>query len=219
MTAGAAQLVRPYHHGDLRNACVRAALELLETEGLEATTLRAVAERAGVSRSAPYRHFETKRALLAATAAEGFRRLTADLQRAQEKAGTDSEARLYAGCLAYVRFGASHPSLYRLMFAGDFCEGPLFDAEETPEDSEFPELREAGDNAYNVLIDGLAAAQADGAIREREPRNQALAVWAAIHGVMSLYLDNRTAYARHETACLEGVLREVLDIMLEGLRK
>lgn len=206
-----------YHHGDLRNACVRGALELLEEGGLDAVTLRAVAERAGVSRSAPYRHFSTKRALLAAAAAEGFRRLTAAIVEARDGAGDEPRERLMAGCIAYTRFGAGHPHLYRLMFAGDFCEGPLFDNRPEAEDSEFPELIETGNDAYDTLVEGLAEAQTQGALRPREPRSQALAVWSMMHGVMSLYLDNRTVYGHHETAALEAVLQGVLTIAFEGL--
>lgn len=208
---------RGYHHGDLRNACVRSALALLEEGGLEAVTLRAVAERTGVSRSAPYRHFPTKRALLAATAAAGFRRLHAAIVEARDGAGDDPKARLTAGCTAYARFGAGSPHLYRLMFAGDFCEGPLFGNRPPAEESEFPELIEAGNDAFDSLVDALAEAQVQGALRTRAPRSQALAVWAMIHGVISLYLDNRTAYARHETAALEAVLQDVLGIAFEGL--
>ena len=210
---------RSYHHGDLRNACLRSALELLEEGGLEAVTLRAVAERTGVSRSAPYRHFATKRALLAAAAAPGFRRLHDAIAAARDTAGDDPQTRLTAGCGAYARFGAGHPHLYRLMFAGDFCEGPLFGNRTPVEESEFPELIEAGNDAFDSLVEGLEEAQAQGALRPRDPRAQAVAVWSMIHGVMSLYLDNRTAYARHETAALEAVLQEVLAIAFEGLAK
>lgn len=208
---------RSYHHGDLRNACVRSALELLEEGGLDAITLRAVAERAGVSRSAPYRHFPTKRALLAAAAAAGFRHMNAAIIEARDGTGDDPRARLTAGCIAYARFGVGHSHLYRLMFAGDFCEGPLFDHRTPVEESEFPELIEAGNEAYDSLVEGLAEAQAQGALRAREPRSQALAIWAMMHGVMSLYLDNRTGYGHHEAAALEGVLQGVLAIAFEGL--
>lgn len=210
---------RSYHHGDLRNACLRSALELLEEGGLEAVTLRAVAERTGVSRSAPYRHFDTKRALLADAAAAGFRQLHDAIAAARDAAGDDPQTRLTAGCGAYARFGTEHPHLYRLMFAGDFCEGPLFGNRTPVEESEFPALIEAGNAAFDSLVEGLEEAQSRGVLRPRDPRSQALAVWAMIHGVVSLYLDNRTAYARHETAALEGVLQEVLAIAFEGLAK
>lgn len=213
----AIQTQRGYHHGDLHNACVRGALALLEEGGLEAVTLRAVAERAGVSRSAPYRHFPTKRALLAAVAAAGFRDMDAAIIAARDAVEEASRERLMAGCIAYARFGAGHPHLYRLMFAGDFCEGLLFDNQPEAEESEFPDLIEAGNEAYDSLVDGLAEAQEQGVLRPREPRAQALAVWSAIHGVMSLYLDNRTSYGHHEMAALEGVLRDVLATLFEGL--
>lgn len=219
--AGVMNTVKPatrgYHHGDLRNACMRCALALLEEGGLESVTLRAVAERAGVSRSAPYRHFPTKRALLAAAAAAGFRGLHTAITEARDNAGDDPRARLMAGCAAYARFGTAHPHLYRLMFAGDFDEGPLFDNRPAAEDAEFPELIEAGNETYDLLVEELTEAQQQGVLRPREPRTQALAVWSMMHGVMSLYLDNRTSYGHHETAALEAVLKGVLEIAFEGL--
>nr|MDP9179551.1 TetR/AcrR family transcriptional regulator [Gemmatimonadota bacterium] len=66
---------RPYHHGDLRQALVDAAIELLRKSGPEALTLRGAARAAGVSQAAPYRHFKDRRALVAAVADDGFRRL------------------------------------------------------------------------------------------------------------------------------------------------
>jgi len=207
---------RHYHHGNLCQACVDTAMRLLDEGGLEAVTLRAVAQRTGVSRSAPYRHFETKRALLAAVAAEGFRRLTRALEAARDAAGGDAIERLVAGCVAYVRFGTDHPQLYRLMFAGDLCKGPLF-GDEREAEQEFPELAQAGDAAYDVLVQGLIAAQQAGLVRDREPAVQALSAWAAIHGVMSLYLDNRTAYGEDAEA-VESVARAVMATVMEGLR-
>jgi len=207
---------RHYHHGDLCRACVHTAMDLLDEGGLDAVTLRAVAERTGVSRSAPYRHFETKRALLAAVATEGFRRLTRALEAARDAASGDAIEQLVAGCVAYVRFGIDHPQLYRLMFAGDLCKGPLFGNEREAE-QEFPELAEAGDAAYDVLVQGLLAAQKAHLVRDREPTVQALSAWAAVHGVMSLYLDNRTAYGEDAEA-VESVARAVIATVMEGLR-
>ncbi len=75
-----------YHHGNLRHALLEAALWLVETEGTEALTLRAAARRAGVSQAAPYRHFASKEALLAAVAEDGFRAMTAAMRRATGEA-------------------------------------------------------------------------------------------------------------------------------------
>src|SRR5919107_731159 len=73
---------KTYHHGDLRQALLDAALELLRAEGAAALTLRAVARAAGVSQAAPYRHFADRGALVAAVAEEGFERLGAAMMGA-----------------------------------------------------------------------------------------------------------------------------------------
>ena len=95
-----------YHHGDLRAALVRAAEEVLEEQGLAGLSIREVARRAGVSHNAPYRHFADRESLLAELAAEGFRRLGAEL--AAHSGREIGEA--------YVRFALAQPERYRLMF-------------------------------------------------------------------------------------------------------
>lgn len=71
-----------YHHGDLRAACLRAARELLEEDGSAGLSLRAVARRAGVSATAPYRHFADRDALVSGVAAQGYRELAGELAEA-----------------------------------------------------------------------------------------------------------------------------------------
>src|SRR5829696_7548039 len=105
---------RPYHHGDLRGALVRSALELLRTQGPEALTLRGVARAAGVSQAAPYRHFSDRRALVAAVAEEGFRRLHAAMLEAYRANPGPQGFRQIA--FAYVHFARSSPAEYRIMF-------------------------------------------------------------------------------------------------------
>src|SRR5205085_11935081 len=90
-----------YHHGDLRSALLHAALDILAEHGVPGLTLREVARRAGVSPMAPYRHFDSKDALLAAVAEEGFRRLG---QRLSDTPHADPMADLVAQGMAYVRF-------------------------------------------------------------------------------------------------------------------
>ena len=96
---------RPYHHGDLPAALLEAALGLLEDD--QAFSLRAVARRAGVSPTAPYRHYADKEALLAALATDGFAQLAGHLEAAAEL--TDM-------AVAYVAFALAHPGLFRLMY-------------------------------------------------------------------------------------------------------
>src|SRR5258706_6813060 len=133
---------RPYHHGDLRDTLLQSALELLESEGIDALSLRELARRVGVSHAAPSHHFPDKRALLAALAAHGFATLADEMDRAATRAGRDPVRRLTATGVAYVRFALAHPRLFRLMFGSDFDERDAH-----------PELAAAGERAFAVLLD------------------------------------------------------------------
>ena len=93
-----------YHHGSLREALLKAALEALREVGLEALSLRDVARRAGVSTAAPYHHFSDKDELVAALAMQGFERLERQLISALDRAGQSPARRLDAVCRAYFAF-------------------------------------------------------------------------------------------------------------------
>ena len=96
-----------YHHGDLRAAVLAAAWKMVEKEGVVGLSVREAARRAGVSHSAPYRHFADREALLAALVAEGFDQLQSALEnRAGRELGE-----------AYVAFALEHPQRFRLMFS------------------------------------------------------------------------------------------------------
>ena len=157
---------RPYHHGDLAASLRGAAREILESEGLDALSLRSVARRAGVSHAAPYRHYASREALLADVAIDGLGELRAEIVAAGAKPGDKGERIIHVGG-AYLRFAASHSGLVRLMFG-----------------SELPNRAE---------IPGLAAAtSAIGEEIGRALRDEAagLTVWAAIHGFTIMILDN-----------------------------
>src|ERR1700742_5220828 len=106
---------KPYHHGDLRRALLRAAVDILEGEGPSALSLRAVAREAGVSPAAPYHHFKDKSELLNAVAMEGFARLKAALVEAFAASKANNEARSALG-VTYVEFSYANPALYRVMW-------------------------------------------------------------------------------------------------------
>jgi AcrR family transcriptional regulator len=111
-----------YHHGDLHAALVNAAAVEIERGGYESLSLRELAESVGVSRTAPYRHFADRRALLAAVALDGFERLTAIYRRAMGS-GNNPRDRLAAAGRGYLRFAAERPQMFRLMFVSDLLGG------------------------------------------------------------------------------------------------
>jgi AcrR family transcriptional regulator len=162
-----------YHHGDLRDALVRAARTILEKEGLAALSLRGVARAAGVSPAAPYHHFPDKQALLDAVAAQGFDALTAAMDTRMAKE-TDPHARLDASGIGYVAFAVENPALFRLMFGG--AEREL---------SANAPLIEARDRAYGVLQAAVAKTSSDGAANPLV----CLRLWALVHGIATLILE------------------------------
>ncbi len=109
-----------YHHGDLANALVDAALAVVERDGADALSLRDLAASLGVSRAAPYRHFEDRDALLAAVAARGFEAL-AEVYRTADASAGDGPARVRKAMRDYIAFAWSRAGLHRLMFESDLA--------------------------------------------------------------------------------------------------
>src|SRR6266404_4482934 len=107
---------KPYHHGNLHAALLKASLALIRKEGLHGFTLREVARRAGVSHNAPYRHFRDRSDLLAAIAEDGFNGLTARIREEASKGDSHLERLRLAG-IAYVQFGLDRPEEFNVMFS------------------------------------------------------------------------------------------------------
>jgi AcrR family transcriptional regulator len=168
-----------YHHGDLRRALLLEAVRTIQTQGAEALTLRGVGDRLGVSRTALYRHFADKQALLEEVAADGFRMLRTALLEAWTVAG-QGRAGLDAMGVAYVRFALAHPSHYRVMFGG---------LRERREKRYQPEGGDESTDAFRVLVEAIVAEQAAGRVRDDEPMPLALYIWSVVHGVAMLGLD------------------------------
>lgn len=194
-----------YHHGDLANACVHAAVSLLHQHGLAGVTLREVARCINVSRSAPYRHFTNKRDLLAACAEHGFERLTHSADLVLAGYGAPDVAVLRALLHEYARFGAANPHLYRLMFASDF------------EAEEYPGLTDQAERTFAVLQDAVIDGQCAGTLAVADHHGLVLTLWASVHGLVSMHNELPTCTVL-DTGALEANLDRVLDNLLPTLR-
>jgi len=207
---------RSYHHGNLREAITAAALEIISEEGPAALSLREAARRAGVSQAAPYRHFDSKEALVAAVAEEGFRRMGAVMERALIGAGPDPVERLQELGVAYVRFAAENASYYRVMF------GP-----QIPVRKNYPGLSAASAATFQLLVDGMAAIEKAGVAAKGTPLDHALAAWSLVHGLSSLIVDGQLAFTGTGTPAgpgrftpqTEKLARAVTRQLSDGLRR
>ncbi len=189
---------RPYHHGDLRRALLDAALAILREGGPDALTLRGVARAAGVSQTAPYRHFADRAALVAAVAEDGFRRLLARMRQAVAAPPAPDEterAGLQRLALAYLGFALAHPAEYRVMF-GPALGGPAGAAAAEDASGPLPEsYAEARASVFAFLRGGIAHLQERGMVRAGDASAMALSAWALMHGLTMLTLDGQVARA------------------------
>jgi AcrR family transcriptional regulator len=183
-----------YHHGDLRAALVRAALELLEESGESALSLRAVARRAGVSPAAPYRHYSDREALVSAVAAVGYRELAQRLAAAHPSPSTPEQ--LVSVAVAYVQFAFERPALFRIMF-GEPCDR---DNDE----------RVAATAAVSAYVHGIVERTFSDV--DADAGDLATAIWALVHGLAFLHLDGKleaptpAAVADRVTAAIYALL-------------
>lgn len=170
MTTSRKKTRSTYHHGDLRGALIRAGVKLVAKYGIGGLTMARVAKAAQVAVSAPYRHFDDRNALLAAIAAEGFGRLTAQF----ETVG-DGKNRVQRLALVYVGFALENREHFRVMFEGQLDK------------SLYPELQAAGDRTFAVLAQ---AAQTLSGTRNPSRATATVAtatvatatIWSVVHG-------------------------------------
>jgi AcrR family transcriptional regulator len=169
---------KAYHHGALRDALMAEALHSLEKDGLEALSLRALAQAVGVSKTAPYRHFEDKQALLIALAAEGFRMFADALEAGSNGAAANVPSSGVTALLhAYLAFARANPALYRLMFSR---LGYSLHSES---------CKAHAARAFGCLMRAVGQAQAAGWRAAQEPGALGLSVWAQAHGWAGLVND------------------------------
>lgn len=188
-----------YHHGDLRRALLQEAVHVIQAQGVDMLTLRSVGERLGVSRTALYRHFADKSALLTAVAREGFRTLRRELVAGW---GAGAWEGFEAMGLAYIRFAVANPSHYRVMFGG-FVKGHTD-----------PDLVEEATGAFQALVDAIVALQQAGTLRADDPLQLARVIWALVHGVAMLAIDGQID---HQGATVESVAHLALERLRTGV--
>ena len=198
---------RPYHHGNLKPALLKAAVALIAEVGPAAFTLREVARRAGISHNAPYRHFREKDELLAAVAAEGFERL-ADALSKPEKGGRASGPnpalrRFQASGKAYVRFALRSPEHLLVMF-----DWPL-----VPD--RYPELSVAAQRAFSILVGLVQSAQREGSLPGGDPIASACIAWSLVHGVAKLAIGKKLPF-RSESQIMRFAT-QAIEALYEGM--
>lgn len=196
---------RGYHHGNLREALIRAALDLIGEKGPAGFTFAEAARAAGVSPAAPYRHFRDRDELLADVALRGFGRFETALTAAWNDGRPDPLVALENVGRAYLRFARTEPAYYSAMFEAGVSL------------ADHPDCAAAGESAFGVLR-AAAETLCAGLPKDRRPPALMLAlhIWALSHGVASLFARG-DAGRRKLPMTPEDLLEAGVLVYLQGL--
>ncbi|MFD3928042.1 TetR/AcrR family transcriptional regulator [Streptomyces sp. NPDC058614] len=205
-----------YHHGDLRNALIEAALELAAEGGPERVVLREAARSVGVSPTAAYRHFSGQADLLEAVKTRGQLALADSMVEAVralpalDDPGEEAVRRTEAIGRGYVRFAIEHPGLYRTAFCRTTEDDGDFAGLEVPE--ERPEFA-----AFVLLAETLDVLAATGRMRPENRPAAEVAAWSTVHGLSLLILDGPLAHLPADQR--DVVVERTLTAIVAGLTR
>jgi AcrR family transcriptional regulator len=203
------QAPKPYHHGDLRRALIDAALRLAEEGGAEQVSVREAARRAGVSPGAPFRHFETREALMTAVAEEAQRRFRAEIERALADAPAGDPLNRFGKLgLAYLRWAAHNPAHFEIISSGRY-----FDHDGSAELSR--------DNAELIAMSErlLAEAFAQGQLRRDDLKTVQIAGRALVYGFARMQIDGHFPRWGVADKDIERTAEAALDLFIDGIAK
>jgi AcrR family transcriptional regulator len=194
-----------YHHGDLKRALLEKSERLLEESGIAGLSLRNVAREAGVSHTAPYRHFRDKTGLLSALAQVGFERLAEGMHLARRSHPNDPMLQLRDAGITYVKLAVDHPEMTNLMFGG------MLKADQDPD------LQIACDAAFEALVAIVKNGQNAGIYKPRDTMDLALAAWAAVHGLAMLITGGKLTEATKREIPVGDLTETVGELLLLGM--
>jgi len=184
-----------YHHGDLKNALIKAGVEILVEEGIGGLSLRKVAKQAGVSHAAPYSHFSDKQALIAAISTEGFKQLYSQIESVIEEHRGNPETLLIETAWAYVQFAQHAPDRFKLMFSSVL-----------EKEKEYAEFVEISQENFSQLVKIIEICQQAGILKSGASDVVAVGIWSTVHGFTSLLLEGQISHTVLEKSSLKDLL-------------
>lgn len=192
----------PYHHGNLKAALLAAAFDLIQKKGIESLSLREIAQQAGVSHAAPYRHFKSKEDLLAALATESLQELTGAVRIAVDQE-PDAALRLRVAARTYLRYALANPARFELTFHAPFDR------------EAYPAYVAAYTDSLALLAKVIESrGESQGAHRVESTLASDL-IWASVHGISELGLAKRLRHGDPQE--LEELAEAAVEAILQGL--
>ncbi len=196
-----------YHHGNLKQVLIDTAVEIISEMGAKELSLRKIAQKAGVSHAAPYRHFKDKNAILSSVAKQGFSLMLERTQKNIAKSPGDELDHFAIIGLSYIEFAIDYPSHYRVMF-GTRMENSYFKDEFKPKS--IP--------VFKLLRDTIMDCQEKGLLKDGDLNQMAMAAWSIVHGFAMLRIDHHIPDKKLNEKRLNALKRSVVMTLYQGLR-
>lgn len=169
-----------YHHGDLQKSLLDTASSMINEAGIDSLSLRKLAERIGVSRTAAYHHFADKNDLLCAIAERGFNQWHILCNEIFSQKNISNEDKYRNFVHAYINFATQNPSLYELMFGQTIWKG----------ENSTEALKKVAYASFNYQVEMTKIWQEQGIISNKENTLRlAQVTWATLHGIARLVID------------------------------
>lgn len=169
----------PYHHGDLQQTLLIAAKELIAGHGIENLSLRKLAQRVGVSRTAAYHHFKDKNDLLCAVAAQGFYQRYDFMLSSFNNINLTDQQKFEEFICEYIRYAAQNPEVYELMFGR--CIWKQAECSQ--------QLKDIAYATFQYQLEMIKHWQKVGLIIDDDSLRVSQVIWGAMHGIAKLYID------------------------------
>lgn len=186
---------KTYHHGDLKNALIEAGADILAKDGVGGLSLRKVAQKAGVSHTAPYAHFADKQALIAAISTDGYQRLYDALAATVARYADDPARQLIEGAWAYVQFALNDTDHFKITLSGAI-----------EKEKDYPAFVEISQQSFALVVQIVEACQQAKVLKRGPTDLIAVGVWSLIHGFVSLILEDQVSHTVLERYALRDML-------------
>ncbi len=188
-----------YHHGNLKEEFIDIALDFIQKNGVEELTLKVLSEATDTSRSAIYRHFKNKDALIETIIERGFVSCDTILSTILRDKNKPLVDRFYLAGRAYIENARANPNLYRLMFGKKYSHIR----------EEIVNLKDDDCHGFGALKLSIVEGQESGLLQKKESYHQAVVIWASFHGLASLMID--------DFMDIEEIYEKIYDDMFESL--
>lgn len=202
---------KSYHHGNLKEALILSAVEILKTSGYSSLSLRLVAKTAGVSHTAPYSHFNNKEDLYAAIAEYGFDLLTKMLTELDISTISPFE-KLKEAIKLYIYFATENPDIYSVMFSKEI------------KIELFPVLMEKANYSLSLLQKQIEICQEQNFLFNENPQNQTFFVWTVLHGFSEIVINNKIPDIQRSCETKEKlnsdlIIETIINHIFQGIKR